>query len=322
MTTTIDAKLRFDNFVVGSANRLAVAAARAVAESPGSVYNPLFMYSSSGLGKTHLMCAIGNQVRQRHPGAAVEFVTLDDFIAELHAAVQSGRAEAFGARYQQVGVLLIDDVQFLTGRRETQSELLRVFNALQASGRQIVMSSDRPPADIADVDERLITRFASGLIVDIGSPDYETRMAIIRGKCEDRGVRFRPGVIEELAVLEFKNVRVLQGALNRLIAHQTLGGEQLEASGVRNVLADLAEVRGKATPKRASGEFQSFLSDVASAVAQHVEQWKARIAEAVAYWTSEGYRTAALERVLRGRTAPESVEHLLRDFETSVKRLR
>src|SRR5439155_1026995 len=109
---------------------------------------------------------------------------------------------------------------------------------------------------------------------------------------------------------------------NRLIAHQTLGGEQLEASGVRNVLADLAEVRGKATPKRASGEFQSFLSDVASAVAQHVEQWKARIAEAVAYWTSEGYRTAALERVLRGNTAPESVEQLLRDFETSVKRLR
>ena len=163
----LDAKLRFDNFVVGSANRLAVAAARAVAETPGTVYNPLFVYGGSGLGKTHLMSAIGNQVRQRDKSLTVELVTLDDFVHELHAAIAAGDTDAFKARYLQVGVLLIDDIQFLTGHRETQTELLRIFNALTADGRQIVMSSDRPPVEIADVDERLITRLSGGLIVDM-----------------------------------------------------------------------------------------------------------------------------------------------------------
>src|SRR3954463_15060537 len=228
----LDSKLRFDNFVVGSANRLAVAAARAVAETPGTVYNPLFMYSSSGLGKTHLMSAIGNQVAQKHKGLVVEIVTLDVFVESLHAAIAAGETEKLKDRYLRVGLLLIDDMQFLTGHRETQTELLRIFNALQADGRQIVMTSDRPPAEIADVDERLITRLSGGLIVDMGAPDYETRMAILNAKCEERGVRFRGGVIAELGRIEFKNVRELQGALNRLIASQTLGGEQINAEGV------------------------------------------------------------------------------------------
>jgi len=157
----IESKLRFDNFIVGSANRLAVAAARAVAESPGAVYNPLFMYSSSGLGKTHLMSAIGNQVAAKQKGLVVEMVTLDDFVEELHEAIAAGETERFKQRYLRVGVLLIDDMQFLTGHRETQTELLRIFNALTADGRQIVMTSDRPPAEIADVDERLITRLSA-----------------------------------------------------------------------------------------------------------------------------------------------------------------
>jgi len=132
----IDSRLRFDNFVVGSANRLAVAAAHAVAESPGAVYNPLFMYSGSGLGKTHLMSAIGNQVGHRSD-LVVELVTLDDFVEELHEAIAAGQSERLKERYLKVGVLLIDDMQFLTGHRETQTELLRIFNALQADGRQI-----------------------------------------------------------------------------------------------------------------------------------------------------------------------------------------
>jgi chromosomal replication initiator protein len=276
----IDAKLRFDNFVVGSANRLAVAAARAVAESPGAVYNPLFMYSGSGLGKTHLMSAIGNVVVQRRE-LVVSLVTLDDFVEELHEAIAKGDVERFKERYLQVGLLLIDDMQFLTGHRETQSELLRIFNALQADGRQIVMTSDRPPSDIADVDERLITRLSGGLIVDIGAPDYETRMAILNAKCHERGVRFRGGVIDELGRLEFDNVRELQGALNRLIAFQTLGGEQIQPDAVLTILGDLAEGRGRATPPRPTDEFASFLTDIASAVAQHVEQWKTRLADAI-----------------------------------------
>jgi len=319
----LDSKLRFDTFVVGSANRLAVAAARAVAETPGTVYNPLFVYGGSGLGKTHLMSAIGNHVRQREKSLAVELVTLDDFVHALHEAIAAGDTDAFIARYLEVGVLLIDDVQFLTGHRETQTELLRIFNALTADGRQIVMSSDRPPVEIADVDERLITRLSGGLIVDMGAPDYETRMAILNAKCEERGVRFRGGVIEEVGRIEFRNVRELQGALNRLIASQTLGGEQIVAEAVRGILGDLADQRPRATPPKAlAGEFQNFLSDISLAVAQHVEQWKTRLTEAIGYWSSEGYRTASLERVLQSGTPPTSVESVMRGFEATVTKLR
>ena len=318
----LDTRLRFDNFVVGLGNRLAVAAARAVAEAPGTVYNPLFIYSGSGLGKTHLMSAIGNQVLQRHRGLVVELATLDTFVEELHAAIERGESEAFKQRYLRVGVLLIDDVQFLTGHHETQNELLRIFNALQADGRQIVMTSDRPPSDIADVDERLLTRMAGGLIVDIGPPEYETRMAILNAKCGERGVRFRNGVAEELARIEFKNVRELQGALNRLIAYQTLGGQPLDARDVATVLGDIADAKMLAKAAPPETEFHSFLTDIAAAVAQHVEQWKARIAEGIAYWAGEGFRTAALERVIQGPTPPTSVETVLRDFEQSIHQLR
>ena len=322
----VDPRHRFDNFIVGSANRLAVAAARAVAESPGAVYNPLFIYSGSGLGKTHLMGAIGNHALGRAAALNIEYVSLDDFVEQLHAAIASGEGERFKQRYQRVDVLLIDDMQFLTGHRETQTELLRLLNAMQGSGRQIVMSSDRPPAEIADVDERLITRLAGGLIVDIGSPDFETRIAIMRAKCEERGVKFWPGVVEELGRLEFRNVRELQGALNRLIAFQTLGGEQIKPEDVLTVLGDLPEAKAAAQGTSAGaekgGEFQSFLTDIASAVAQHVEAWKVRTAEAIAYWTGEGYRTVQLERLVQEVAPPPNWESLLRGFGATVERLK
>lgn len=320
----VDGRHRFDNYVVGSANRLAVAAAHAVADAPGAVYNPLFIYSTSGLGKTHLMGAIGNHALQRQKDLNVEYVSLDDFLEQLHAAIGAGETERFKGRYQRVDVLLIDDMQFLTGHRETQTELLRLLNAMQAGGRQIVMSSDRPPADIADVDERLITRLSGGLTVDIGAPDYETRIAILRAKCDERGVRFRPGVVEELGRLEFRNVRELQGALNRLIAFQTLGGDQLAPEEVLAVLGDLPEVKaGLAQPATPlGGEFQTFLTDIASAVAQHVEGWRVRVGEAVAYWSGEGYRTAALDRLLAESTAPSNYEAVLRGFDATVERLK
>ena len=164
----LDSAVRFDNYVVGAANRLAVAAARAVAESPGASTTRSSSTAARGSGKTHLIGAIGNHARQLQPELNVEYVTLEDFVEQLHAAIAAGEMERFKQRYGRVDMLLLDDVQFLTGRRETQSEMLRLFNALQARGRQIVMTSDRPPAEIADVDERLITRLTGGLIVDIG----------------------------------------------------------------------------------------------------------------------------------------------------------
>src|SRR3954470_351241 len=236
----VDSRARFDNYVVGSANRLAVAAARAVADAPGTVYNPLFIYSGSGQGKTHLMGAIGNEVAHLHPAMVVRAVTLDDILNELHAAMARGEADKLRQRYQSVGLLLIDDVQFLAGHAETQSEMLRILNTLQSARNQIVMTCDRPPSEISDVDDRLITRMSGGLIVDINAPDLETRTAILHAKCEERGVHFRPGVIDELGRLEFRNVRELQGALNRLIAVQTLGAEPIRATDVITMLGSLA----------------------------------------------------------------------------------
>ena len=270
-----DPRLRFENFIVGSANRLAWAAARAVAETPGAVYNPLFIYRGSGLGKTHLMSAVGNHIADHHPGVDVRYASTDDVVTELHAAVARGDIEAMREAYGRTDVLLLDDVQFLTGHRETQTELLRVINGLQTSGKQVVLTSDRPPVEIADVDQRLITRLVGGLIVDIGTPDFETRTAILRAKCEERGVLFRAGVVDELGRLEFHNVRELQGALNRLIAVQALGGEPVSPADVLSVLGDLAEARALVqTTSRGPGEFQSFLDEIASAVSLHIDTWR------------------------------------------------
>jgi chromosomal replication initiator protein len=304
---------RFDNFVVGSANRLAVAAARAVAESPGTAYNPLFIYSGSGLGKTHLMGAIAHHARSIQPALAADYLTLDEFVQQMHAAVSIGQVEPFRQRYQRVDLLMLDDVQFLTGRREMQSEMLRLFNVLQGAARQIVMTSDRPPSEIADVDERLLTRLAGGLIVDIGAPDYETRVAILRSKCEERNVRFEGGVVEELGRIGFGNVRELQGALNRLIAYQSLEGGVLTAADVSGIIGRPPEPR--------VGEFQLFVSGIQRTVAQHVEAWQARIGEAIAYWSGEGYRVGLLERALQSATDP-GVEVVLDQYSVNVDRLR
>lgn len=312
----LDGRFRFDNFVVGAANRLAATAARAVAEAPGAAYNPLFIYSSSGLGKTHLLGAIGYHARQLHPELVVEYLTLDEFVSQLHQAIGTGRADGFKRRYAGVGFLLLDDVQFLTGRVETQSEVLRVFNALQASGRQIVMTCDRAPAEIADVDERLVSRLAGGLIVDVGAPDYETRVAILRNTCAERDVRFAAGVLEELARSPAGNVRELQGALNRLMAHQSLLDSPVGVSDVWHVLGT---ARGAAPPL--ADEFDHFVSDVTSAVAESVEAWRVRLGERIARWSGEGFRTERLEREL-ARATPPDVEALEVAFADDVERLR
>jgi chromosomal replication initiator protein len=312
----LDGRFRFDNFVVGAANRLAASAARAVAESPGAVYNPLFIYSSSGLGKTHLIGAIGHLARTLHPELTTEYVTLEDFVDQLHAAIASGQANAFKRRYQNVGLLLLDDVQFLTGRTETQSEILRVFNALQGSGRQIVMTCDRQPTDIADVDARLLTRLSGGLIVDIGTPDFETRVAILRNKAAERAASFPPGVLEELARIPTSNVRELQGALNRVIANQQILDTQLTLEDVREVVE---AVRGGTPPL--PDEFESFLSDIAVTVARSVEEWRVRLGERIARWSADGYATGILDRALAGNDAPD-VDALEASFAALVERLR
>ncbi len=319
----LDPRYCFESFVVGASNRLAAAAARAVAQTPGAAYNPLFVYGGSGLGKTHLLSAIGQQIAELHPELRVVYVTVEEFMDLLHTAIERGAIDEFKREYQGADVLLLDDVQFMAGRRETQAEMLRLFNVLQRAGRQVVLTSDRPPSDIAGLDDRLISRFAGGLVVDMSVPDFETRVAILRRKCAEREAELRPGVVEEVARLGYDNVRELQGALNRLIACQTLGAQRVTAGTVRSLLG-VGREGGNGVPQTVGGgsdEFSSFLSSLSNAVADHLEPWKTRLGEAITYWHQLGYRTDALERELEREdiTDPEGI---VRAFEAGVNRLR
>ncbi len=327
MTTTLNPKFTFETFVVGASNRLAVTAARTVSENPGSAYNPLFIYSGSGLGKTHLLMATGAQAKKVAPGLNIEYLTLDEYVEAFHAAVAAGQGDAFRRRFQNVDVLLVDDVQFLTGRAEMQAELLRLTEARQAEGRQIVLTCDRPPAEIAALDERLISRFSGGLVVDMGVPDYETRVAILRRKAEERGATFQPGVLETVAAAEFVNVRELMGALNRLIAYQAVNETPINAEAAKQVLGLTAAPAPTGARASASGgggsgdEFAQFVSDVTVTVGKAVEAWRARVAEAILRWEGEGYRTHRLE-VLLERDAPAAVDEAITAFITDVERLK
>ncbi|HTC24256.1 MAG TPA: DnaA/Hda family protein [Gemmatimonadales bacterium] len=340
--TALNPYFRFDTMVVGAANRLAVTAARAVAETPGAVYNPLFVYAKPGLGKTHLLMAIGHGAQAIDPALTVEYLTLDHFIEAFHAAIASGQGEAYRKRFADVSLLLVDDVQFLTGQRETQAELLRIVDAMQTASRQIVLTSDRPPSEIEALDERLIRRFAGGLVIDISPPEYETKVAILRRKAEERRVTFEAGVLEAVARLALDNVRELVGALNRLIAHQAAGDavppDRVEALLGVGPAADAPETSAAATSPTAAApaaatpaaqttttadegdEFGEFLSDISATLHQQIEAWRSKVAAAVLRWEGEGYRTARLEALLDGELARDP-EEALREFESDVRKL-
>ena len=318
MTSALNPRFSFETFVVGSANRLAVTAGRTVAENPGSAYNPLFIYSGSGLGKTHVMMAIGHAAKTIASQLNIEYLTLDEYVEAFHAAIAAGQGDAFRRRFQNVDVLLVDDVQFLTNRKEMQAELLRLTEALQQSGHQIVLASDRPPAEIADLDERLISRFSGGLVVDIGIPDYETRVAILRRKAEERGSKFQPGVLETVAKVEYPNVRELMGALNRLVAFQAVNDTPINAEAASKVLG----IPTAGSPTAASpDEFSQFLTDVTVTVGKAVEAWRARVTEAVMRWEGEGYRTGRLEKLLEQET-PAAVDEAIAAYVQDVERLK
>jgi chromosomal replication initiator protein len=334
VTSALNAKYSFDTFVVGAANRLAVTAGRTVAENPGSAYNPLFIYSGSGLGKTHLLMAVGHAAKKVAPALNIEYLTLDEYVEAFHAAVAAGQGDAFRRRFQNVDVLLVDDVQFLTNRKEMQSELLRLTEALQVGGHQIVLTSDRPPPEIADLDERLISRLSGGLVVDIGAPDYETRVAILRRKADERGAKFEPGVLETVAGAELGNVRELMGALNRLVAFQAVNDRSINAATAKQLLgigteaapgdgAKAAGREGAAPGARTGGgdEFGDFLADVTVTVGKAVEAWRARVGEAVLRWEGEGYRTRRLEALLE-RDTPTAVDEVIAGFTQDVERLK
>lgn len=308
----IDPRLTFERLVVGSANRLAAAAARAVAESPGTAYNPLFIYGGSGLGKTHLLTATAHQLKSLQPQAEILALSMDELSEQFHAAIGAGEATAFGHRLAQADLLLLDDLQFLTGRREMQAELLRLFMVMQGGSRQIVCASDRPPQEIADVDARLISRLAGGLVVDVGVPEYEARVAILRAACRERELSVPDAALDALARRGLTSVRELQGLLNQWIAQDTLGAVRPGVVTPRPGAVDAL------VP---TDEFLSFLSDVAAVVQEQVATWRVRLREVIAYWKGEGYRTAVLERALGWPVEPD-VPGLIATYVQAIDHLR
>jgi chromosomal replication initiator protein len=251
-SASINARYTFRNFIVGSANRLAHAASLSVAERPGHAYNPLFLYGGVGLGKTHLMHAIGNAVIARFPRKRVVYATSEKFTNEFITSIQQGRIDDFRGRYRRIDLLLIDDIQFIADKERTQEEFFHTFNAIHEDGKQIVLSSDRPPKLITTLEERLRSRFEWGLIADLTAPDLETRIAILRAKAEDQSVPIGSDVIEFIARKVISNIRELEGALNRIVAYANMGGMPITIELAQAVLSNVLynPKRRMVTPER------------------------------------------------------------------------
>ncbi|MBR5400513.1 MAG: chromosomal replication initiator protein DnaA [Treponema sp.] len=238
--SNINKRQRFDTFVVGNSNRFATAAAQAVANDPGNVYNPLFIYGNSGLGKTHLMHAIGNAILEACPNAKVKYVTSETFTNEIINAIQNHNVKDFQEKYRTIDCLIIDDIQFLENKERTQEEFFHTFNALKESNKQIVISCDRNPQSMDKLEERLRSRFASGLTVDIQPPDLETRIAIIRKKAEIEKVNMPNEVIQTVATSIDNNVRMIEGAFNRIVAYASIMHLPIDMKVTETVLKDFA----------------------------------------------------------------------------------
>jgi chromosomal replication initiator protein len=237
--SSLNPRYTFANFIVGSANRLAHAASLSVAERPGHAYNPLFLYGGVGLGKTHLMHAIGNQVIAKFPRKRVVYATSEKFTNEFITSIQQGKIDEFRSRYRRIDVLLIDDIQFIADKERTQEEFFHTFNAIHEDGKQIVLSSDRPPKAILTLEERLRSRFEWGLIADLTAPDLETRIAILRAKAEEGAVPITSDVIEFIARKVVSNIRELEGALNRIVAYASMGAMPISIELAQAVLSNV-----------------------------------------------------------------------------------
>ncbi|MPQ43878.1 chromosomal replication initiator protein DnaA [Clostridium tarantellae] len=239
LSTTLNPKYTFQSFVIGNSNRFAHAASLAVAESPAKAYNPLFIYGGVGLGKTHLMHAIGHYILQENPKAKVVYVSSEKFTNELINAIKDDTNEEFRNKYRKVDVLLIDDIQFIAGKERTQEEFFHTFNALHDANKQIILSSDRPPKEIPTLEDRLRSRFEWGLIADIQPPDFETRMAILKKKADVENLDVANEVMVYIATKIKSNIRELEGALIRIVAYSSLTNKEITVDLASEALKDI-----------------------------------------------------------------------------------
>ena len=237
--TNLNPRYTFDNFIVGPFNELPQAAALAIVRSPGSVYNPLFIYGGVGLGKTHLIQAIGNEVIKKFPEKRVKYISSEKFTSGIVNSIKNHEVEKFKSLYKDVDLLIIDDIQFLAGKEKTQEEFFHIFNSLYEKNKQIVLSSDRPPKAISALEERLRSRFEGGMIADISLPDLETRVAILKVKSQEKKISFTNEVIEYIAANIQRNIRELEGALNRLAAYQKLNNQNPDIETAKTLLKNV-----------------------------------------------------------------------------------
>ena len=246
----LNSKYSFKQFIVGKENELAYAAAQAVAERPGDAYNPLFIYGDVGLGKTHLLQAIGHVMLEKQPNTKILYVSSEKFTNEFVSAVKEGKAKEFKNRYRTVDLLLIDDIQFIAGKEQTQEEFFHTFNELHQHGKQVVMTSDRPPKAIPALEERLRSRFEWGMIADISAPNMETRIAILQLKCQEKNFSIPKDVTELVATTVQSNIRELEGALNKIIAFHQLKNTKPTKESVKSILTSFENqnMKRSATP--------------------------------------------------------------------------
>ncbi|MBA4070724.1 MAG: hypothetical protein C0497_02660 [Gemmatimonas sp.] len=288
----------FDRYVVGANNRLAAAAARAVAESPGSTYNPLFIYGAHGLGKSHLLGAVADLATALWPELEVRREDGAHFVAGYAVSLAAGSADAFLGSYAQAGMLLLDNVHALEGHPSAQLALAHVIDTLVERNAQVVLVADRLPSGIAEVEVALSKTLSQGLLVDVAAPDYETRAVMLQRMATEEGLELTPDVVQDLAAREYRDIDELRAAL-----------------------APIATRQHRPAPQFDAGEFDSFLSDVQVVVQQQVESWRGRLREAIAHWQAEGFRTAVLERALELPRAPD-VAGLTATFTAAVEHLR
>jgi hypothetical protein len=321
VTVSVDPKLTFDSFVVGPENRLAWEAARTSAESPGSTYNPLFIYGDTGLGKTHLLVAIANRAGELSDGVDVIYTPLEQLVRQLKADDDTDE------KLKGTDILLIDDLQFLGPKSESHQVLFHLLDQLLMDGKQVVLACDRPPLELGELDDRLLSRFSGGLVVDVGKPNLETRRSILELRLAALDASLRAEVVDAVARLAIENVRQLKGALNRVLAAQRAEKRDITADEVDRLLTDV--VADPDLPwlseeaNRTGAEFEDFLSDVSVAVEEALgaPKWREDLARAILKWESDGYVTKRLESFLDREEAVDA-EQVVAAYERDVATLK
>lgn len=295
----LNPRYKFDNFIKGEGNQLARAAAIAISENPGETsFNPFFIYGGVGLGKTHLIQAIGNQIIERHPNKKAIYLSMDTFTVEFVDAIQNDSVNEFAHFYKTMDILIIDDIQFLSGRERTQDLFFQIFNILHQSGKQIILSSDKPPKDLKGLNERLISRFQWGLSADIQPPDFETRVAILKNKSESYGIALSNAIMEYIALNITSNIRELEGCLIKLLASSSLNSQEIEFELAKKVVKEIStQVKTNISIETITKEVCAFLNLEENKVREKNRKKEIVLARQIAMYLSKKLTTSSLKTI-------------------------